>query len=123
MDTSIKRLLEVAGVDITKGKAKELCEGKQTLSEGAQTLSSFLKKNPNINVTLDMGNNDLTTKEYKVKSAAEFSAAITDYVKVSNIRKEKGEQFFVGNDGTQYYLFIASDPDSDEDTVGEFVLK
>jgi len=28
MDTSIKRLLEVAGVDITKGKAKELCEGK-----------------------------------------------------------------------------------------------
>ena len=26
MDTSIKRLLEVAGVDITQGKAKELCE-------------------------------------------------------------------------------------------------
>ena len=32
MDTSIKRLLEVAGVDITKGKAKELCEGKKRKS-------------------------------------------------------------------------------------------
>lgn len=30
MDTSIKRLLEVAGVDITQGKAKELCEGKNS---------------------------------------------------------------------------------------------
>ena len=30
MDTSIKRLLEVAGVDITKGKAKELCEAGTT---------------------------------------------------------------------------------------------
>jgi len=30
MDTSIKRLLEVAGVDITKGKAKQLCEAKQS---------------------------------------------------------------------------------------------
>ncbi len=28
MDTSMKRLLEVAGVDITKGKAKQLIEGE-----------------------------------------------------------------------------------------------
>jgi len=28
MDTSIKRLLEVAGVDITQGKAKQLVEGQ-----------------------------------------------------------------------------------------------
>jgi len=34
MDTSIKRLLEVAGVDITKGKAKELCEGQDKSTHG-----------------------------------------------------------------------------------------
>lgn len=43
MDTSIKRLLEVAGVDITKGKAKELTEVQQTVSR-EQAISLLFKE-------------------------------------------------------------------------------
>ena len=32
MDTSIKRLMEIAGVDVTQGKAKELCESNTSSS-------------------------------------------------------------------------------------------
>ena len=66
MDTSIKRLLEVAGVDISKGKAKELCEANTT-----GTTSANMNESSELS---DMFNDDDFDGKHYVKNQAKYKS-------------------------------------------------
>ena len=119
MDTSIKRLLEVAGVDITKGKAKELCEGKK---EKVIDLSTFLKQHPDIEATVRMGTYSLGhSKTTKVTGAAALKQAVNSFIKKHvDVR---GDEVSVIRDGDRMDIVLyPGDGDPESDQIGSFTI-
>ena len=122
MNTSLKKLFEVAGVDITQGKAKQLCESnsntqpyyKELKAFDGDDLDMFLEKVPNIKATvtiasMDTGQNE-TRKVGNAKQFLKFAYGSRDESYPLILRVDKNK--------THIMVDYSEDPydDSDEDT-------
>lgn len=104
----IKKLFEIAGVDVTKGKAKELIEfanvGGNGDGDGSNRieLQQFLNKYPPFDLLLHLGNYNIGHEtELVVHNSREFATALNTF----------GNKYLADDAPFTIYLVPTDDPD------------